>query len=147
MKKYKGPFVYPTVDIAILNAAGGEELLLGRKPDQKRFQFIGGFADVNSASYEDDAIREVKEECGIRIFHPKYIGSTLIDDERYEGGVDRIKTLFFVSWCWGTETPKAMDDIVEVKWFNIFSLKKNKIVKKHHVLFDQLLREKSLGKI
>ncbi len=53
------PTVYTCVDIAVINSdhAG---VLLGRKPLEDKWRFPGGFADVNSYSFEDDAYRQIK---------------------------------------------------------------------------------------
>lgn len=134
--KYKGPFVYPTVDIAVFDITK-TKILLARKPNQKLFQFIGGFADVSSPSYEYDAIREVKEEASIDIKRVEYMGSCLVDDERYRNKPDKIKTLFFRAIHNGG-TPTAKDDIAEVKWFRIDKLRTSDIVEKHRPLLGML---------
>ena len=48
------PKVFTTVDIAIFRK---NELLLGRKPDESLFRFIGGFAEPDSDSFEIDGKR------------------------------------------------------------------------------------------
>ena len=88
------PKVYATVDVAILDE-DEKRLLLARKPFEKLYRFVGGFADPKSSSYEEDARREVAEEAGIEITDPQYVGSYYIDDWRYRSEVDKIKTLFF----------------------------------------------------
>ena len=106
------PTVYTTVDIAIFDDT---RILLGRKPNEKLFRLIGGFAEPDSPSFEADAIREVSEETGIEISRPEYIGSYKIDDWRYRQEVDKIKTLLFQArYIFGNPTPG--DDIEEVRW-------------------------------
>jgi 8-oxo-dGTP pyrophosphatase MutT (NUDIX family) len=143
------PISWQTVDIAIINHDNlpfnvNYEILLGRKPNQTKFQFIGGFSDPTSPSLEVDAKREVAEETGLEVDDIFYIGSTLIDDERYRSSVDKIKTAFFVATKVFNKAV-AGDDIQEVRWFPIYndrefskSLDKNLIVDKHHVLVDLL---------
>lgn len=130
------PKVFPTVDVAIFNS-DGNKVLLGRKPKETLFRFIGGFASTKDSSYEEDAIREVEEETGIVINYPEYIGSYLIDDWRYRNEKDKIKTLFFVA-THVTGTPNASDDIAEVKWFDIKDLKEEDVVNTHKVLVRAL---------
>ncbi len=128
--------VFPTVDIAILNDTG-TEMLLGRKPTETKFRFIGGFSDVKSPTYEADARREVAEETGIEITDPVYIGSTLIDDWRYRGEKDKIKTLFFVATHMYGQVG-ADDDIAEVRWFKLANVNKGDMVETHWPLYDML---------
>lgn len=137
MNKYNGPFVFPTVDVAIIDKTK-QNILLGRKPGKRLFQFIGGFADVKSVCYEEDACREVREETGISITPPLYVGSAIVDDERYRNKRDKIKTLLFRAVHVHME-PKAKDDIAEVRWFRFDKLKPSDIVKKHRPLLKMLL--------
>lgn len=113
----KYPTSYTTVDVAILNKKH-TKILLGRKAYDSKFRFIGGFSDPSSKSLEEDARREVLEETNIQIGKLSYICSKKIDDWRYKFEEDCIKTTF-----WAGEhisgTPKAGDDIVEVRWFDI----------------------------
>lgn len=94
-----------------------DALLLGRKPDEKQYRFIGGFADPKSPSFEADAVREVREESALEVGDLRYIGSTVVDDWRYRNEPDGIKTMLFqAKYLHGRPTPG--DDIEEVKWFN-----------------------------
>lgn len=131
---YRYPTAYQTVDIAVVNDK--KEILLARKPDEKKWRFIGGFSDPRSHSLEDDAKREVTEEAQVEVGDIRYIGSTLIDDPRYRGEVDRIKTALFVAkYIFGK--PEGADDIAEVKWVPIGTgLTKDNIEPIHHVLVD-----------
>jgi bifunctional NMN adenylyltransferase/nudix hydrolase len=58
------------------------QLLLGRKPNEKLYRFIGGFSDPRSESFEHDAKREVMEEAGIEVGDLRYLGSLNVDDCR-----------------------------------------------------------------
>jgi ADP-ribose pyrophosphatase YjhB (NUDIX family) len=134
--KYKGPFVYPTVDIAIINSAD-KSLLLAQKPSENLLRFVGGFADVSSPSYEDDAIREVKEETSLTITNPKYIGSIIIDDDRFKTSDNKIKTLFFVAE-WMEGTPAAKDDIEFVCWKKFGEINEGDVMPEHRPLLSML---------
>jgi bifunctional NMN adenylyltransferase/nudix hydrolase len=130
---YRFPTAFQTVDIAVVNDKG--ELLLARKPDEKKWRFIGGFSDPTSVSLEEDAKREVQEEAGVEVGNITYLGSTLINDWRYRGEIDKIKTALFVAkYVFGK--PEGADDVAEVKWVSINNLTKNDIVETHHVLID-----------
>ena len=130
------PMVMTTVDVAILNETG-TEVLLGRKPNETKFRFIGGFSDVKSESFEQDARREVAEEVGIEITDPKYIGSFRINDWRQRGEENQITTVFFAAKrMFGRE--RAGDDIEAIQWFSIDALSKDGIVEEHGILLDAL---------
>ena len=130
---YRFPTAFQTVDIAVVNDR--KEVLLARKPESKKWQFIGGFSDPRSNSLEQDAKREVSEEAGIEVDSITYLGSTLIDDPRYRGEVDKIKTAFFIAkYVFGK--PEGADDVAEVKWIALSKLKDNDLVPEHVVLLD-----------
>ena len=129
---------YQCVDLAIVDDAG--RLLMGRKPNETKWRFIGGFSDPNSPSLEADARREAAEETGVEVDAIKYIFSTKIEDPRYQGELDCIKTAFFVGkYIYGR--PQGNDDIAEVKWIPIKELNKNDIGEFHHVLVDVLIEK------
>lgn len=115
------PSCYATVDVAIFDGYKRNRVLLGKKPGEGRFRFIGGFSSPSSVSYEADARREVTEEAGIEIDGVSYIGSCLVDDWRYRKSPDKIKTLFFVAQhTFGR--PIAADDIESVEWVDTAEL-------------------------
>lgn len=133
----KYPTVFATVDVVIRK---GDLLLLGRKPHQSKFRFVGGFADpALDNSYEDAAKREAKEETGIEVQSVKYLGSARIDDPRYRNTPDCIITHLFEAAEWSGE-PVASDDIAELKWVDRKQLKPDVFVDEHHVLWDLYLK-------
>lgn len=131
------PTVLSTVDIGIINPIK-HQLLLAKKSTDKLYRFIGGFSDVNDDSFEESAIREVKEETGLTIKNVEYIGSYKIDDWRFKKEQNKIKTLFFKAYYTDKKEPKANDDICEVKWFNIFDIKETDIVEFHRPLLKMI---------
>lgn len=133
------PTCYTTVDVAIFNEERSK-ILLGRKANEKLYRLIGGFADPRSPSFEADARREVMEETHLQITDPVYIGSFRIDDWRYRGEVDCIKTLLFVAQR-QFGNPKPDDDIAEVRWFDITELKMSDIMPLHRDLVETALSE------
>jgi bifunctional NMN adenylyltransferase/nudix hydrolase len=110
------PTAFTTVDVAIFSQ-DRTRVLLGRKADEDRYRLIGGFSDPESESFADDARREVREEAGIEVTNLTMVGSYKIDDWRYRGEVDKIKTILFTA-THKSGTPKPDDDIAEVRWFD-----------------------------
>lgn len=139
MQPLRYPTVFATVDVVIRRDG---KLLLGRKPHQEKFRFVGGFSDpAFDNSYEDAAIREAREETMLEAEEVVYLGSARIDDPRYRGTPDCIIThLFLTEKFHGTE--KASDDIAELKWFDEDSLSEEVFVAEHHVLWDLYCRKK-----
>jgi len=131
------PICYPTVDIAVFDFKN-DILLLGKKPGEVLWRFPGGFADVNSNSYEEDALRELKEETSLIGKSLEYIGSRKIEDWRYHNLPDKIKTLFYVVTVWEGEL-KASDDLAYVEWLPLNTLNGDMFVPNHRSLFAMLL--------
>lgn len=134
------PRVFATVDVALIDCDKGT-LLLGRKENETKLRFIGGFADPSSPSFEFDAARELEEETGA-IVKPEnlvYVGSTLVDDWRYRGECDKIKTILYFAPFAGGDV-KADDDIAEVRWVNYKTLSEDMLVDTHKPLYH-LLRQ------
>ena len=128
--------VYTTVDVAVLDGSRSK-VLLARKPGESAYRFIGGFADVNSDSFEADARREVMEESHIEITDLKYLGSFKIDDWRYRNEKDKIKSLFFLAVkAFGSE--QADDDICEVRYFDVEKLQDKDVMEEHRPLLARL---------
>ena len=87
----KAPQVYQTVDVAVVDR--GRVLLAGKKEDDGKLRFIGGFVDAKDESREVAAARECAEETGaIGVHRMEYLGSRQIDDWRYRGTGDVIQT-------------------------------------------------------
>ena len=140
----KFDIVYSTVDIAIFND-DETEFLLGRKPFETKWRFIGGFADVNSDTDEQDARREVAEETHLEVGDLTYICSHRIDDWRYRRERDKIRTRFFkTKRIYGSATPD--DDIEELKWFKFDTFDREQLVVGHKVLFDKLVEHQNKNK-
>jgi bifunctional NMN adenylyltransferase/nudix hydrolase len=111
------PTAFTTIDVAILDK-DRTKIWLGRKADETKFRFIGGFSDPSTATLEEDVRRETLEETHLTIDDPTYICSMLISDWRYRSEVDKIKTTFWVADRVGGD-PMADDDIAELGCFDI----------------------------
>lgn len=133
------PTTYPTVDIAIFNE-DCSKILLGRKAKESKYRFIGGFADPKSDSYEDDAIREVKEETGLDIVDLMYVGSFRVQDWRYRSEIDKIKTLLFCAKMLEGR-PQAMDDIAEVRLFDFDKIDPDTMLVTEHARMFKTLKQ------
>lgn len=136
------PAVNPTVDIAILNSKE-EKVLLIKKLEEEHLRFPGGFA-IKSPSFEHDAKREKTEETKTETSEPKYIGSALIDDPRYRGKRDCIKTLFFVvEYIFGKPDVNNEADLTEkiesYHWVSYKDLKSAIVQSEHHPLMEMLI--------
>lgn len=141
----KYPTLYSTVDIAIMS--GPNRILLGRKPNEDKFRFVGGFVDVTDANDVAAARREVKEECGdIEVDNFRYITSMKVDDWRYRNSGDGIMTRFFVcDYIFGKT--QAGDDLEEVKWFKLDEFDENDILGGHRELLRELRKTLSSPKV
>jgi bifunctional NMN adenylyltransferase/nudix hydrolase len=143
------PKTWPTIDVAILND-DNTKVLLGRKPTEEKYRFIGGFVDPTDSSLEAAVIREGREEAGpLELVNISYVCSRLIDDWRYRGEKDSIMTSFFAAnVAFGHEEPG--DDICEVRWFDIDTFKGTQsnaticqwLVHGHVALMNELLMYK-----
>lgn len=121
------PISYATVDIAPIN--DNNQLLLGKKPHESKYRFVGGFVDPKDESYEIAAKRELHEEAGnnIEVDKMEYVCSMNMDDWRYRNEEDKIKTILFkTKFLWGRIQPS--DDISELKWFELEDLKNEKFI-------------------
>lgn len=117
------PVSYTCVDVAIFNE-DYTQMLLGHKPGEPAWRLVGGFTDPFSSSIEHDATREVREETGLEVLIQRlsYLGSYAIDDWRYRGEPDSIKSALFAVSVSGPQSPKAADDIDKVEWFDLTAL-------------------------
>ncbi len=131
------PVSLATVDIAIFND-DYSEVLLGRKPSEKRFRFIGGHAEVGK-TYEQIARQECLEEAGLDVNGMEYIDSAVIPDWRYRLQDRGVTTAFFATTTMSMGAV-AGDDIEEVRWFKASELGIADIVDTHHALLPLMKR-------
>lgn len=130
------PRVHTTVDIAIIR---NDELLLGKKSDEDKYRFIGGFSDPRDDNFEHTARREVSEETGLEVEGFEYISSHKIDDWRYRNEIDKIITIFYkATYVFGKAQPA--DDIAFLKWFKLSEISEKDVMPEHHILLESLLK-------
>jgi bifunctional NMN adenylyltransferase/nudix hydrolase len=111
------PTVYSTVDVLVFDPKE-RRVLLGRKPNEKFYRIVGGFADVEDDSFEQSAARELYEETKLTVGVNTlaYLGSKKINDWRYRNNPKAkiITHLYVAPYSMGSA--KASDDIAEVRW-------------------------------
>ena len=138
------PITHSTVDLLIKK---DNKILLGRKPTQKEFRFVGGFVDPTDETEIQSCKREGQEETGLELDNFKFICSRKVEDWRYRGIKERgIMTHFYeCDVIFGCPTP--MDDIEELRWFEFDYLKENYktvLVGEHIKLFEDYLKCKNI---
>ncbi len=88
--------------------------------------------------------REVREEAGIDVTEPKYVGSAMIDDWRYSEEADKIVTMFYET-TYLSGHPEPADDIVELRWMKVSEVGA-KIVPEHLPLYKMLRKRTAFGR-
>lgn len=134
------PAGIPTVDVAIFSD-DYKHILLGKKPDETRYRFIGGFVEPGH-TYEYTATKETEEEAGLHILSMSYVRSFVIDDWRYRSEVNKITTSLFETNQWEGK-PKPGDDISELRWFPFNKHILENINKAHCDMMIYLLEHKN----
>jgi len=138
------PRMLATVDIAVLHHAGNVgmlgkpllKLLLGRKPGEQNWRFVGGFVNKDE-TFTDAARREVYEETKLDVSSIEHLGTYPIKDWRYTNDPDAgITTSFYMAWS-TTQGGKASDDITEIKWFDVTALPPV-VTEEHMPMFEYL---------
>ena len=138
MKEKKYDQVIPTVDVVPWHPMSDKVLII-RKKNEPYFRFIGGHADVKDTSYENDAIREVKEETDVIVYNLTYVGSNFIYDPRWRDKKDKIRTILYLG-TYRLGEAKPMDDVKggEVKWVTFDQLWEMQFMPEHIILRDML---------
>lgn len=129
------PVVFSTIDLIITDGKGN--ILLGRKPNESQWRFIGGFVDPSDDSDIAACKREGREETGLELDDFRFICSHKVKDWRYENTPEKsiMTRLYECKYIFGS--PQPSDDIAELKWFKIEVLEDpsfNNIVPEHKEL-------------
>jgi len=116
--------ILPCVDITILDQSQ-KNILLAKRPYEDSWRFIGGFAIPQDESYEQTALRKLKQDAGgIQVDKLIYLTSIKVPDWRYRGEEDKIITNFYkTNYIGGTIQPS--DDVSQLKWFDLQYIAKN----------------------
>ncbi len=141
---HRYPVSFQTVDVAIVHSFT-KAVLVGRKPNESDYRFIGGFVDPADFSLEKAAHREVLEEAGDKVENKdyRYLGSFRIDDWRYRSEHDKIMSAFFVcEYICGR--PEASDDIEKTQWLSFEMLKTTAFEPEHEPLRQKLIEHLQL---
>lgn len=129
------PMVYSTVDIAIVNPEV-DYVILGRKPNEKKWRFPGGFVDPTDNSKESAWCRELSEEIpgGVESYVTdiEYVGSCIVPDCRYPGKDKIMTTMFGAVMQLNPSELQAGDDLVEVQLFNIWNTDLKELMSEDH---------------
>lgn len=139
------PACVSAVDVVVFNE-DESKTLLAKKEGESGWRFIGGHEDPSDDTGEAAAKRELTEETGrgAEFVITDYLGRVKIDDWRYAGEEDAIKTTFYkAKLIFGPVVPA--DDIDQLKWVTIEEFKKIDIVPEHERL-RALVIEKCLTK-
>lgn len=145
--QYKYSILHSTVDVVPVRKG---HFLVAKKPNEKKYRFVGGFTDPSSVSDEHDAARELFEETGLvcQVQNLEYLGSRIIYDWRYVGSGETIRTRFFIAHN-PEGTANANDDIEHTEWLFLKpnNFDKSNFELEHHELldiFEHYCREKGL---
>jgi len=135
----------PCVDMAVTSKGidGGTYLLMGKKlTGVGKFCFPGGHIDTTDKSAEAAATREIKEETDLDNLDPwSYVCQVPVNDWRNTKTCQTWSTLFHVEL-----EPKrqcdaiADDDLDEVQWVNMRTVKIEDISPTHLPMFQTLLK-------
>lgn len=136
------PVVYSTVDIGLIDETC-EYVLLGRKLNEKKWRFPGGFVDPTDNSKESAWHRELSEEipAGVTSFisDVEYVCSTIVPDSRYPGRDKIMTTMFAAIANLDVANLQAGDDLVEVQMFRINSELFDIMTEDHHPVLKSFL--------
>ncbi|MGV6873512.1 NUDIX hydrolase [Pseudochelatococcus sp. B33] len=101
----------------------GRTLLVRRAnpPDAGLWGFPGGKID-HGETIEDAALRELREETGVRGEARRVFGAVDVFDRDAAGGLRRHFVLIAVLCRWVAGEPVAADDALEARWFTLDEL-------------------------
>lgn len=143
------PVPYPTVDVLGYYTNG--DVILGKKENELKYRFIGGFVDVTDDSYEETVKREFIEETNGVISKLRYVTNLKVNDWRYKLESSKIITNFYIGEVvTSSNNLKADDDISELKKISFNELcveYKNLLMPEHIKLMEILINKINSGEI
>ena len=132
------PRTHLTVDVAVTCKEKKKIMvLLGKKPNENKYRFPGGFVDQNE-TLEEAVRRESNEELNVFLEGDiNYICSLPIRDWRYKNSGDTVLTSFFQSEL-TFDGGGAGDDLEIVDWLRLDAIKEEDLVDSHQILLRKL---------
>lgn len=127
------------VDAAILKKMEyGVAVCLIQKPGEHHWRFPGGHLDNTDTSLEQAAGREAREETGLEIGKPTYVGSECGVPEwrAMQAGLGLASSLFAFPYVYGS--PKGGDDAAIARFFMLNDITKDHMEKCHQGFLGQL---------
>ena len=105
--------------VAVIVNEKGELLVArrGKEPAKGTLDLPGGFADSMETA-EEAVVREIAEECGLRVVETKYLFS-LPNRYIYSGFEEHTLDLFFLCRTESAALPVANDDVSELLWMPV----------------------------
>lgn len=131
------PRLFMVADVAVVSKG---QVLLGKKMGERTVRFPGGFVDAADPTLEAAARRECQEETGLLPDTLEYLGSFSIPDKRL-GSQDAMMSAFFIGHLVGEEPLRVGDDLAEVAWYPVDSLRNLKWFPDHAPMFEALCRK------
>ena len=139
------PPIFSTADSVVIQS--GHVLMIKRRaePGKGLWALPGGYVNANTdKSVLDAAIRELREETGIKVPEPVLRGS--IKDNRVFDAIDRSPRGRIITHCFKIELPdgplprvKGQDDAEKAKWVPIAEVKSEETFEDHYEILQTFL--------
>ena len=120
---YEYPRPAVTADCVVITKETEPKVLLiqrGNEPFKGQWAFPGGFMNMDETT-EQCAIRELKEETGLKVTEIQQIGAYSKVDRDPRG---RTVTVAYLAIIDKVEAVKGLDDAAKAQWFSLSSLPK-----------------------
>jgi len=144
---YPYPIIYVTADAVVLQAGHVLMVKRGADPGNGLWALPGGFVDAaKDRTMEDAALRELKEETGIKV--PEKVLRGSIAGSRVFDAIDRsergrtITHAFHISLIdgeWNLPKVKGADDAEQAQWVPISQLNSEEIFEDHYDIIMHFL--------
>ena len=144
--------INPTIDVAIIDY-DRKLILLGRKPNETQYRFIGGHYEAKDGSYRVGGKREAFEESGgLEVGALEYVTDGNVNDWRYPNSTNQICTVLFAAPYMSGRPSTDTDDLEEVRWFKVGHhvnggdsslsfIQQDTMIEEHRKFFDNGLKQ------